>query len=611
MKRRESYRLKRRRHSDVEQQTQIEAEFSSPLGNANSTKKGAKTMPESIPFERSEDNDPQKQRVSSLTSPKTRRGRQNQETSALTLSSPSRKRTIASKTQPITKKMSHITKSSPAVNSSQIRKRKRNSEQLNYFQKRRISSSETKEFEDKEVNTFDEIDEHAHKKLRLSVESNNSGTSPKASLTISPTLQTKLKLQQSSMTPIGIVTSETDISHTIAKLKQEKLKFVESSRTQSATSTSSPLFEMDNKDDTDQREDEVKGVPTPSFGETESETPSVLSTESSARILSSFNYVQNNENKYLIPPHQREEQNSPYSPNGNVFRQGKTSPHSTDYIMTPKVSAYNLTKTPSKSHIKTPTLESNVKFENFTPSQLWRKLNMSILVVISCLLLGLLSLLIILIVPSLFQYEKLRQEKLVHSLYEATITRLQEQRGAYECGEEESFFIAESDLKLYLMQHNFANEAIAYRVLSQLSQHGYNNSNQYFHPLPIYSIKCLMKFWLKDNWQYITTAFTLIFVILYLRYIIRTRREEKLLLLGLVSRIHGILKSQKKRSLKEPGVEAWVPKLHIRDQIITSYNNKSLWKKAEEMIVRDSRILETPKLVSGEQMDVWLWVGDL
>jgi hypothetical protein len=120
-----------------------------------------------------------------------------------------------------------------------------------------------------------------------------------------------------------------------------------------------------------------------------------------------------------------------------------------------------------------------------------------------------------------------------------------------------------------------------------------------------------MKFWLKDNWQYITTAFTLIFVILYLRYIIRTRREEKLLLLGLVSRIHGILKSQKKRSLKEPGVEAWVPKLHIRDQIITSYNNKSLWKKAEEMIVRDSRILETPKLVSGEQMDVWLWVGDL
>jgi hypothetical protein len=186
--------------------------------------------------------------------------------------------------------MSHITKSSPAVNSSQIRKRKRNSEQLNYFQKRRISSSETKEFEDKEVNTFDEIDEHAHKKLRLSVESNNSGTSPKASLTISPTLQTKLKLQQSSMTPIGIVTSETDISHTIAKLKQEKLKFVESSRTQSATSTSSPLFEMDNKDDIDQREDEVKGVPTPSFGETESETPSVLSTESSARILSSCMY---------------------------------------------------------------------------------------------------------------------------------------------------------------------------------------------------------------------------------------------------------------------------------------------------------------------------------
>lgn len=39
MKRRESYRLKRRRHSDIEQQTQIEAEFSSPLGNANSTKK--------------------------------------------------------------------------------------------------------------------------------------------------------------------------------------------------------------------------------------------------------------------------------------------------------------------------------------------------------------------------------------------------------------------------------------------------------------------------------------------------------------------------------------------------------------------------------------------
>jgi hypothetical protein len=34
---------------------------------------------------------------------------------------------------------------------------------------------------------------------------------------------------------------------------------------------------------------------------------------------------------------------------------------------------------------------------------------------------------------------------------------LQEQKGAYECGEADNFYLLESELKLFLMQYDFAN----------------------------------------------------------------------------------------------------------------------------------------------------------
>jgi hypothetical protein len=35
--------------------------------------------------------------------------------------------------------------------------------------------------------------------------------------------------------------------------------------------------------------------------------------------------------------------------------------------------------------------------------------------------------------------------------------RLQEQRGAYECGEADNFYLPESEIRLFLMQYDFVN----------------------------------------------------------------------------------------------------------------------------------------------------------
>lgn len=51
-----------------------------------------------------------------------------------------------------------------------------------------------------------------------------------------------------------------------------------------------------------------------------------------------------------------------------------------------------------------------------------------------------------------------------------------------------------------------------------------------------------------------------------------------------MSRIHGILKAQKKRSMTEPGVEPWIPKLHIRDQIVVNDRYRALWNKVHKIL---------------------------
>jgi len=76
---------------------------------------------------------------------------------------------------------------------------------------------------------------------------------------------------------------------------------------------------------------------------------------------------------------------------------------------------------------------------------------------------------------------------------------------------------------------------------------------------------------------------------------------------GLVSRIQAELISKKNDS------NPYVAKEHLRERLVNTKLNKESaghWTKAEKIIEEDSRVLVTPQLIHGQQMDCWRWVAN-
>jgi hypothetical protein len=159
-----------------------------------------------------------------LSSPKTRKSIRKQQEQSPHSSEHSQSESSLSSTRKSTptKEIPHNRKSLATISSSPSRKRKRNSEEFNYFQKRKSFSSQP---DNNTTQSLLESEQHLTKKRRLSSPNEKIESPSNSEVVLSPTLQSKLKSQQFPVSEIKTVTSEKEILETLLELKQKKLTF--------------------------------------------------------------------------------------------------------------------------------------------------------------------------------------------------------------------------------------------------------------------------------------------------------------------------------------------------------------------------------------------------
>jgi hypothetical protein len=211
---------------------------------------------------------------------------------------------------------------------------------------------------------------------------------------------------------------------------------------------------------------------------------------------------------------------------------------------------------------------------------------------------------------------------------EAVLSRMEKilkaQHGLADCGEAYSPILSGSDiLKKYNENYGPIDDTKADSYLGQLAEFTeiqlYQASSDIPEDAPLsprlyrfeheHSLKpweCVMREFVAEYRTPISAIGLAILGILGVLLTVKRRRVANMHVQGLVSRIQAELISKKNNS------NPYIAKEHLRERLVNAKLNKDSaghWNKAEKIIEDDSRVLVTPQLIHGQQMDCWRWVA--